>query len=124
MEKILLVEDDKHTRDLYRLFLKEAGYQVEIAEDGKTGLSKAIQGGYDLILLDIILPEIDGLKFLEEFKKVSPRPKSKVVMLTVLDQDDYLKKAIDLGAAGYLVKSILSPDEVLAMVKGFLKDKP
>jgi len=119
-----LVEDDKHTRDLYRLFLKEAGYQVEIAEDGKTGLSKAIQGGYDLILLDIILPEIDGLKFLEEFKKVSPRPKSKVVMLTVLDQDDYLKKAIDLGAAGYLVKSILSPDEVLAMVKGFLKDKP
>lgn len=121
MARILLVEDDKATRELYNTLLKQAGYEVDVAEDGETGFSKAVQGGYDLILLDIMLPKKDGITFLEELKTMNAWGKNKkIVMLTTLRKDEIIKTALKLGADGYLMKPVLKPNEVLAEVKAYL----
>lgn len=122
MARILLVEDDQFTRELYESLLKDAGHKVDVAEDGESGFLKAVKGGYDLILLDIVLPKKDGISFLEELKEVTPEQENKkIVMLTVLDQDEFIKSAFRLGADGYLMKPSLTPAGVLAEVKAFLE---
>ncbi|MBN1262905.1 MAG: response regulator [Candidatus Pacebacteria bacterium] len=122
MVRILLIEDDRFTRELYETLLKGEGYDLEVAEDGAAGLAKAIEGGFDLILLDIIMPKIDGLTFLRKIKEIPAKKKNKkIVMLTVLNQDEFIKNALRMGAHGYLMKSALRPDEVLAEIAVFLK---
>ncbi len=120
VSRILVVEDDQSTRELYESLLKGAGYEVESAIDGEKGFEKALKGNFDLILLDMMLPLKDGLTFLKDWQKQSPQINSKIVLLTVLDQDEFIKGAFELGAEGYLMKSSLTPDEVLAEVKSFL----
>jgi DNA-binding response OmpR family regulator len=123
MAKILLVEDDQFTRELYESLLKEAGYEVTVASDGKTGFAEALKGGFDLILLDMMLPKKDGISFLEDLKKAKPKKvNKKIIILTVLDQDEFIKMAFQKGADGYLMKSSLTPDEVLKEVAAFLKN--
>ncbi|MFC1727019.1 response regulator transcription factor [Patescibacteria group bacterium] len=122
MTRILLVEDDQFTRELYQTLLKEEGYEVDAFADGESGFLKAVEGGYDLILLDIMVPKKDGLTFLKELKRLKPKKENKrIVMLTVLDQDEFIKTAFRLGADGYLMKSALTPDGVLGEVKAFLQ---
>lgn len=124
MTRILLVEDDQFTRELYEGLLKDAGYEVEVAEEGGGGFLKALEGGYELILLDIMLPNKDGIAILRDLKNKPPKkPNKKIVMLTVLDQDEFIKTAFRLGADGYLMKPSLTPDGVLAEIKGFLEEK-
>jgi DNA-binding response OmpR family regulator len=119
--KILLVEDDQFTRELYESLLRDEGYDIESVADGELGLEKAVQGGYDLILLDIMLPKKDGITILKELNNAGARKKNgKIVMLTVLDQDEFIKAAFQLGADGYLMKSALTPDGVLSEVRAFL----
>jgi len=122
MKRILVVEDDQYIRELYELLLKEAGLEVEAVADGETGLSKAKEGGYDLILLDILLPGKDGLTVLKELKKYPPlKENKKIIMLTALDRDEFVKSAMRMGADGYLIKSSLNPDDVVNEVMAFLK---
>ena len=122
MARILLVEDDQFTRELYETLLKEQGYELDVCQDGESGFLKAVEGGYDLILLDIMLPGKDGLTFLRELRRLKPKKDNKrIVMLTVLDQDEFIKTAFKLGADGYLMKSALTPDGVLEEVKAFLQ---
>lgn len=121
MKRILLVEDDKFIHEVYQTILEKAGYEVEVAKDGEVGLAKASEGGYDLILLDIILPKKDGLTVLKELQKTAPqKPNKKIVMLTVLDQKPFIKGALESGADGYLMKTVLTPNEVLKEVKVLL----
>ncbi|MCH7541221.1 response regulator, partial [Patescibacteria group bacterium] len=68
-QRILVVEDDQFLRELYDELLREEGYEVDLAPDGEIGLAKIIKGGYELILLDIMLPKIDGLEILRRVKK-------------------------------------------------------
>lgn len=122
MAKILLVEDEQYTRELYASLLKEAGYEVDTAEDGEKGFSMAMKEGYDLILLDIILPKKDGVTFLKDLRRLDPKRRNrKVVMLTVLERDEFIKSALKSGADGYLIKSALKPDQVLSEIKSFLE---
>ena len=121
MARILLVEDHKPTIGLYKTLLTEAGHQVDLAEDVEIGFAKAIEGGYDLILLDIVMPKKDGIVFLEDLKKLPPKRKNKkIVMLTNLDKGDFIKVALRLGADGYLMKPALKPKEVLKEVEAYL----
>jgi DNA-binding response OmpR family regulator len=123
-KRILLVEDEKNTRDLYVDLLAGEGYEVDTAEDGQAGLEKAVEGGYDLILLDIVLPKRDGLEILQYLKeKGSEKPNGPIVLLTVLDQDSTIYTGLKSGAAGYLIKSDLNPDQVVKEVKRFLEQK-
>ena len=120
-EKILVIEDDQFLRELYEELLKGEGYSVELAEDGEKGLSKFLEGGYSLVLLDIMLPKIDGLEILRKAKDSKPKKENgPVVLLTNLGQDSIIKEGFSLGASGYLVKSAINPDQVLKEVKVFL----
>jgi len=117
--KLLVVEDDEFLSDMYRELLTDEGYDVDIARDGADGYSKASKGGYDLILLDIMLPKMDGLQILKNLQeeKVQNGP---VVLLTNLGQDSIVKDGLKSGAAGYLIKSSMTPDQVLHEVRVFL----
>jgi len=120
--KILLVEDDLYTRELFEEVLKDAGFFVETAFDGEMGLSKILAGGFDLILLDVVMPQMDGLEVLNKLKESAPVKKNgPVVMLTNLSHDPIIKDVLSRGAAGYLIKSDLTPDTLVKKVKEFLK---
>ena len=120
-QRILVIEDDQFLRDLYNELLREEGYEVELANDGEEGLSRMLKGGYDLVLLDIMLPKIDGLEIMRRVNKQKPeKPNGSIVLLTNLGQDSIIKEGFNLGANGYLIKSAMNPDQVLSEVKVFL----
>ena len=120
--KILLVEDDQFLRDMYNELLGDEGFTVVACADGEEGYAKASEGGYDLILLDIMLPKMDGLQVLKTLRdKNGLKNNGPVVLLTNLGQDNIVKQGFELGASGYLIKSALTPDQVLHEVRTFLK---
>jgi len=121
IQRILLIDDEAYTRELYEELLKGEGYEVVAAEEGEAGLVEAVKGGFDLILLDIIMPKKDGVSFLREYQTLKPqKPNGKIVMLTVLGEDALIKTCLELGAAGYLIKSELTPDQIIAEIKNYL----
>lgn len=121
--KILLIEDDLDLRELYTEILKEASFAVASAADGQTGLTLALAGGYDLLLLDIMLPKIDGLQILKNLKSNAQLSKIPVILLTNLDRESIIKEGFSLGADGYIIKSEDTPDQVVAEVKKLLEGK-
>lgn len=119
-KKILVVEDEVYLRDLYVKILKDAGYEVDQASDGEEGYNSIIRGIYDLVLLDIILPKIDGLKILEKLNTSPVKIKTAIVLLSNLSQDSVVAKGLSLGVRGYLVKNDYTPDELLKEIKNYL----
>ncbi len=121
-KKILIIEDDQFLREFYQELLQTEGFIVEAAADGQVGSEKVHSGGYDLILLDIMLPKKDGLQILRDLK-MSPAAKSNgpIVILTNLGQDTIIKQSFELGAAGYLIKSAMNPDQVLTEIRSYLQ---
>jgi len=120
-KKILVVEDEPSLRELYVELLTDAGYDVDFAVDGQIGLDKIKKGGWNLILLDIILPKIDGMSILQTLKKDPPSNQNgPIILLTALAQDSLVHKGLESGASGYLVKSEITPDQVLEEVSNFL----
>ena len=116
--KILLVEDNPDAQDLYKTVLTDAGFSVDIAPDGETGLSLAQKGGYKAILLDILLPKMDGLALLAELNSAPPVVKNgPVLVLTNVANDKSVKEAYKLGAKQYLVKSDIDLGQLVAKVK-------
>ncbi|MDQ3098463.1 MAG: response regulator [bacterium] len=119
--KILLVEDDQFLRDMYNELLSDEGFEVTACADGEEGYNKAMEGGFNLILLDIMLPKMDGLQILKNLQEKDLLSKNgPVVMLTNLGQDNIVKEGFDYGASGYLIKSAMTPDQVLHEVHTFL----
>lgn len=117
----MLVEDDKDTQDAYSQVLVGAGYEVDVAPDGGVGLTKAKVGGYNLILLDIMMPHVDGLEFLREMRQNPPEKKNgPTIMLTNLSSGAVIREALDLGASAYFVKAALNPGQLLKEVRSFL----
>lgn len=123
MKKILLIEDDLDLRELYTEILKEASFAVASAADGQTGLTLALEGDYDLLLLDIMLPKIDGLQILKSLRSNTQLSKIPVILLTNLGRESIIKEGFALGADGYIIKSEYTPDQVVAEVKKLLEGK-
>jgi len=122
MAKILLVDDDLYIRELYLELLTNAGYEVETAADGKDGFDKIISGGYDLILLDVMLPYLDGIGILKKLEEEKPKSKNgPVILLTNLAYDSAVKEMINKGAVACLNKAEMNPDEFLKKIKEFIK---
>lgn len=122
-QRILLIDDDIYTRELYEELLRGDGYEITAVGDGESGLVEALKGGFDLILLDIIMPKKDGVTFLKDYTTLTPqKPNGQVVILSVLGEDPIIKSCLELGAVGYLIKSELTPDQVLKEVKGYLQN--
>jgi DNA-binding response OmpR family regulator len=121
MKKILLVEDDEFLRTLYLDLLSQKKYQVDSAEEGQTAYQKISKGIYDLILLDIILPKIDGIQIVEKLQKENPKSlKQKIIFLTNLDKNEMIQKVTQLGFS-YIIKSDLNPEEFCQKVASMLK---
>lgn len=119
--RILVVEDEKFLRELYVDILSGEGYTIDQAADGEEGYNKMREGGYDVVLLDVMLPKMDGLAILEKLSMNAPvKPNGAVVILSNLEQDAAIAKAVTLGARGYMIKSDHTPDQVIAKVKSYL----
>jgi DNA-binding response OmpR family regulator len=121
-KSILLVEDEQMLLDLYTTILTSEGYRVTQALDGIDALHAIKEGSYDLILLDTMMPKMDGLKVLETLQKegFSGTKKRNIFMLSNLDQESIMQKALSLGAMGYLIKSDYTPDQLLATIRKHL----
>jgi DNA-binding response OmpR family regulator len=120
-QKVLLVEDEKMLAEMYATKFSMEGYTVEKAFDGAQGLELAKTMNPDIILLDVIMPKLDGFATLKQLK-ADPKLKAiPVIMLTNLGQEDDLKKGKELGATDYFVKSNHSPSEIVDKVKVVLK---
>ena len=116
------MEDDQFLREFYQELLTSEGFGVEVAVDGEMAVLKMRQGGFDLVLLDIMLPKKDGIQVLREIKLNPPKvPNGPIVCLTNLGQDAIIKQCFELGAQGYLIKSAMNPDQVLSEIHSFLQ---
>lgn len=106
------------TQRLYEEVLKNAGHEVTTASDGQEGLRLAQEGGYDVILLDIIMPKLDGIEVLTALKNSSPkRENGPIVVMTNLSGDPIIKQALELGARECFVKTELTPDQVVEKIQ-------
>lgn len=99
--------------------LTSSGYTTLQAGDGEEGLAMALEGNWDLLLLDIMLPKKDGIDVLQEIKASDSLKSKPIVLLTNLSKDDILDRCLQLGANSYLVKSNIQPPEVVAQVDKF-----
>lgn len=123
-KKILIIEDEVFIADLYARQLTKAGYLVKTVNDGTAGLQTLTTEQFDLLLLDIMLPGLNGLEILKQWKLKNPNSPMVVLLLTNLGQDSVIKEGFQLGANGYLIKAAYTPDQVLAEVKKALEIKP
>lgn len=118
--KVLLIEDDKMIVEMYSLKFGQESYNVVTAENGKLGLESAKKEKPDIILLDIILPQMDGFTVLKELKSNDSTKNIPVVLLTNLGQDGDVRKGLELGAIDYLIKANYTPSQVVAKVKSLV----
>jgi DNA-binding response OmpR family regulator len=119
-KKILLVEDDKFLSEMYATKLTASGFDVETAFDGQEALVKANAQKPNLILLDVVLPKMDGFEFLQLLKKEIAIADTPVIILTNLGQKEEVEKGLKLGAKDYIIKAHFTPTEVVAKVKKLL----
>ncbi|HWA51904.1 MAG TPA: response regulator [Patescibacteria group bacterium] len=118
MAKILVIEDEPDVRNLYASVLQQNSFQVDTAEDGEQGLNKIRNGGYNLILLDVMLPKMDAITVLRELSKQGPKnPNGPIVLLTNLSQEPIFKEADKLGAKYVILKTSVNPDQLVEKVK-------
>lgn len=120
MSKILLVEDDKFLRELMVRKLKNEDFEVVEAVDGEEALKIMEKEKPDLVLLDLILPNIDGFEVLKRMKEKTHLTKVPVIILSNLGQKDEIEKGLGLGAVDFLVKAQFTPQEIITKVKEHL----
>ena len=119
-KKILLVEDDKMISSMYQTKLEQEGYLVILAENGAAAIDLALAEKPDLILLDIILPQIDGFSVLKQLRAAESTKDIPIVMLTNLGTEEDKAKGEKYGATAYLVKASLTPTQVSGKIKEYL----
>ncbi len=119
--KILVVEDDSFLAGMYVTKFGLEGFTVDLASDGREGLKKVRDWKPDLVLLDIVLPIMDGFTVLKELKGSSETKDVPVVLLTNLGQKSDVEQGIALGATDYLIKAHFMPSEVIDKVKHLLR---
>jgi len=121
-KKILVVEDDVMISSMYKTKFEADGFEVLTADNGASGLELAKKEKPDIIMLDIILPQLDGFSVLEAIKKDKTTKDTPVIMLTNLGTDEDKKKGAKMGAMDYLVKASLTPGQISEKIKQVFKD--
>lgn len=118
---ILVVEDDPELAEVYHTLLVQAGYNVAVAHNGQDALKVTEEHKPVLILLDLRMPVMDGVEFLENYKLKENHPNVKVVVFSNYDMQDEIDDAYRLGAERYVLKAWASPKELLQIVEDSLK---
>ncbi len=115
-KSILIVEDEPELAEVYQILLEQAKYDVRIAHNGKDALTLANEKSPDLVLLDLRMPVMDGVAFLEEYELKEKHPNVKVIVFSNYDMQDEIDDAYRLGADRYVLKAWASPKELLQIV--------
>lgn len=119
-KKILIVDDDDFLLDLYAIKFKEAGFLVDIAKNGEEAIERVKQSSPDIMLLDVVMPKMDGFEVLRIMKEQNIVPHTHIVLLSNLGQKEDIDRGLKLGARDYIIKAQFTPSEVVAKVKSFL----
>ena len=120
-KKILIIEDDKFLRELISRKLSSEGFNIVDAVDGEEGVRKIKSETPDLVLLDLILPGIDGFEVLTQAKKDPKTASIPVIVLSNLGQKQDIERGLKLGAVDYLIKANFTPGEIIKKAEKFLK---
>ncbi len=120
-KKILIIEDDKFLRELIAQKLIKEGYDIAEAIDGEKGIKAVGEEKPDLVLLDLILPGIDGFEVLTKIKEDPKIAQVPVIILSNLGQKDDIERGLKMGAVDYLIKAHFTPGEIIEKVKAVLK---
>ena len=121
MYKILVVEDEKILSEMYEDKFSQSGFLAVVANSAEEGLELLKKEKPDLILLDILLPQENGIQFLDKMKDIPELSKIPVIVFSNYDDPETKKKAFDLGARDYLIKTNFTPTEIVEKIKDFLK---
>ncbi len=122
MAKVLIIEDELSLAIAYSFLLRHEGHKVVVAHDGEEGLTKAAKAAADLIIVDMMMPRLDGLGFLRQYMPLK-KPGVKILILSNMASRTYEKEAIELGANRYEIKAQLSPPQLLKIVNELLNTK-
>ncbi len=122
--KILLVEDSKAVQQMYRNKLTIEQFQVTTADNGMEAVKKLSEDEPDLILLDLMMPIMDGYKVLQVVKTNPKLAKIPVLVFSAKGQPEEVEKALNLGASGYIVKSTTKPNEVVERIRAVMEQQP
>jgi DNA-binding response OmpR family regulator len=117
MQKILVIEDDKFLRELIVQKLLKEGYETTEAVDGEEGIQRVAKDKPDIVLLDIILPGIDGFEVLRRVRENEEIRDIPIIILSNLGQQDDVEKGMELGAKDYLVKAEFTPTEIVEKIR-------
>jgi DNA-binding response OmpR family regulator len=118
IHKILCIEDDLFIGEMYARSLRKAGYEVDLIASGEEGQKAALENQYDLILLDILLPEKHGNEVLEALRGQEDLvPHSRILVMTNFNQDDESRQAMQSKADGYLIKADITPRKLIEIIQ-------
>jgi CheY-like chemotaxis protein len=120
-KKILIVEDDNFVAEVYFTKLSEMGYESLLAQNGREGIEILKKNKIDLILLDILMPIMDGMEMLNEVKKDEKLKSIPVILLTNVGEKDSIQKVREMGVKNYLIKSHFTPAEVIEKIEEVFK---
>lgn len=120
MHKVLIVEDEDILRNAYVNVFKMEKFKVSEAANGQVALKKIEQAKPDIVILDVLMPIMNGIEFLEKVNIVKKYPKTKVLVLSNLSDKETVNQVITLGATKHMVKSSLSPSQLVATVRALL----
>ena len=123
MSNILIVEDELVLAEAYEMILQSAGHTIRRASDGNIALEITQVFEPDLILLDLLMPNLDGLGFLREYDAPKKHPKVKIIIFSNLDMEKESQEAFKLGAHKYMLKAWASPKTLEQVVKDILEEK-
>lgn len=117
-KRILIIDDDTYIRELYEEVLKGEGFDVVTAKNGEEGLAYLLTGGNDVVLLDVMMPKLDGIGVLTKLKETQPKtPNGPILLLTNLDHDPILDQAVSLGVQKHLLKADMLPPTLIETVQ-------
>ncbi|HEX5797929.1 MAG TPA: response regulator [Candidatus Saccharimonadales bacterium] len=114
--KVLCVEDEEFISELYKRALTREGYDVTVVRSGADGLAEAKKNIYDIMLLDIMVPDILGVDVLRQLKHDTTNFKTKIIITTNLEQDEQTRTAIEKEADGYIIKADVTPKQLVAFL--------
>lgn len=121
MAKILLIEDDSLIVKIYTTRLKADGYEIVSAEDGEKGIEVAQHEKPDLILLDVMMPKVDGFTVIQTLRADEQFKNTPIIMYSNLAQEAESKRAIEVGATEFITKANISPTELVNKIKSYIK---
>jgi DNA-binding response OmpR family regulator len=121
-KKVLIVEDDNFVAEVYLAKLSEMGYETVLAQNGEEGLAELKRGKIDLILLDILMPIMNGIEMLEQMKRNEEWKSIPVILLTNIGEKESIQKVREMGVKNYLIKSHFTPAEVIEKIESVFRE--